>query len=186
MSKMNKQKNAPVITVEAVDLLAFSEAIRYLLGADAADRIATSPRMSKWRGVVDCNDLPSRPVAYYFFSTSRSAMDDVGYYIGTETYDGRLVMLNREVFGIYGVGLPPLSICRWVVLPSSLDVYKIYHPDESIHYYPPDEDFAYQELDHCVNEALADLPKWEFDGGTRAWTLYSKNGDMVFSLEDDK
>ena len=40
-------------------------------------------------------------------------------------------------------------------------------------YFPPDDDFAYEELNHALNEALDCLPAATFDPNTRTWHLGS-------------
>jgi hypothetical protein len=54
-------------------------------------------------------------------------------------------------------------------------------------YYPPDHDFAYQELDHILNQALEDLPfgsfSWAEEG--RVWTIQFDDGEVVWSYNLD-
>ena len=46
-------------------------------------------------------------------------------------------------------------------------------------YCPPDDDFAYQELDHHLQEALKDLPDGRFDPETRAWSIVFDDGEIA-------
>jgi hypothetical protein len=54
-------------------------------------------------------------------------------------------------------------------------------------YTPPDDDFAYQELDHILNQALEDLPfgsfSWAEEG--RVWTIQFDDGEVVWSYNLD-
>lgn len=38
-------------------------------------------------------------------------------------------------------------------------------------YYPPDEDFIYQELEHFLNQAIDELPEYSFDPKAAEWSL---------------
>ena len=46
-------------------------------------------------------------------------------------------------------------------------------------YTPPDDDFAYQELEHHLQEALKDLPSGHFDGETASWSVKFDDGEIA-------
>ena len=142
----------PTATIKAVDLLALKEALEGLV--DEMEHIN-----------------PDGPMSHLEIEVTRDAMDNDGYIIGTESFVGRVKLLDREIFGILDMELPPLSICRWVAIPSSLEVIKIDHPEERDGYCSSDDEFAYQELDSILKAAMDRLPEWDFDPVSKSWWL---------------
>ena len=46
-------------------------------------------------------------------------------------------------------------------------------------YCPPDDDFAHQELEHHLNEAMADLPSGYFNSETASWRVKFDDGEIA-------
>ena len=142
----------PTATIKAVDLLALKEALEGMVSEMG-------------------HTTPHGPVGYLYFEVSREAMDNDGYIIGTESFVGRVKLLDREIFGILDMELPPLSICRWVAIPSSLEMIKIDHPEERDGYCPSDGELAWEELNSTLQAAIEKLPEWDFDPVSKSWWL---------------
>ena len=114
-----------------------------------------------------------------YFYVSRYAMDSIGYHVGYETFEGYLHIFQKRDFQIAGT---PISIFPEVVFPSALvvgDINPAVNEDEYNRgleddseggYCAPDDDFAYQELEHALNQAIKNLPEVVFDIESRVWS----------------
>lgn len=129
---------------------------------------------------------------YLCFLVEREAYNTNGFRVGTEEFTGSIRVFTRRELCLYG---PPQNVFPYVVFPSTLDVYNLDAPDaeweelseeernnEDIEpeclYYPPDNDFAYQELAYVLHMCLKHLPEIEFDKETRTWSC----GDFEHAL----
>ena len=147
--------------------------------------------------------------------TSRFAMDGNGFHVGYETVTYKWIAYSKRELGIAGL---PYLLSSWVVNPNEFEIESKDLPDEEepIHqddcefkddpdsfdncdcaefwngYYPPDDDFFYQEI-HSILEST-NWVEAEFDPDTREWTLgytsfnvgeYQTNKDYADSCNED-
>lgn len=124
---------------------------------------------------------------------SRYAMDGHGYGVGYEYFTISLPLHKKKDFGITGIphALSPNFIFLSQMGSSEIDIKTpevdgtdSFDSDDEAYdegsYFPPDEDFAYHELEYLISMALDHLPEAEFDSETRTWSI----GDHSWSLED--
>lgn len=161
------------------------------------------------------NSEPPIGFTIHVTPTSRFAMDGNGFHVGYETVTYKWKAYSKHELGIAGL---PYLLSSWVVNPNEYEIINKDLPDEEepIHnddcefkddpdsfdncdcaefwegYYPPDDDFFYQEM-----ESILEWANWveaEFDPDTREWTLgytsfnvneYQTNQDYADSCDQD-
>ena len=161
------------------------------------------------------NSEPPIGFTIHVTPTSRFAMDGNGFHVGYETVTYKWIAYSKRELGIAGL---PYLLSSWVVNPNEYEIINKDLPDEEepIHsddcefkddpdsfdncdcaefwngYYPPDDDFFYQEI-----QSILDSTNWveaEFDPDTREWTLgytsfnvneYQTNKDYADSCDQD-
>ena len=176
MAKTDEQLvTLPVGEIKTVDLFAFIKALESAFPFEYDSGVWIGSKGEE----IDVYDFAENHEiglvqAELRFYVGRDAMNENGFRIGTEYFTGRLIMLNRDVVNCHDIGLPPPSICRWVVLPKSINIVDIEAPVEEFYeekdefgelipsYFPPDEEFGFEELRFLVEAAMDQLPKWEF------------------------
>jgi hypothetical protein len=165
-------------------------------------------------------DLSSeqKPIGFtiHVTPTSRMAMDGNGFHVGWESVTYKWKAYSKRELGIAGL---PYLLSSWVVNPNEFEIESKDLPDEEepIHnddcefkdddpdsfdncdcaefwngYYPPDDDFFYQEI-----QSILESTNWveaEFNPDTREWTLgytsfnvneYQTNQDYADSCNQD-
>lgn len=115
----------------------------------------------------------------------RCAMDGNGFIVGDETYTAMLPLHHKRDFGIVGI---PYNLSEYVVLPNAyydIEVEsaiendcKCKEDEECNCYFPPDEDFAYQEIDNIIQQAITNLIEAKFSANNKEWTL----GDYSYKV----
>ena len=161
------------------------------------------------------NSEPPIGFTIHVTPTSRMAMDGNGFHVGWESVTYEWKAYSKHELGIAGL---PYLLSSWVVNPNEYEIINKDLPDEEepIHnddcefkddpdsfdncdcaefwegYYPPDDDFFYQEM-----ESILEWANWveaEFDPDTREWTLgytsfnvneYQTNKDYADSCNED-
>ena len=161
------------------------------------------------------NSEPPIGFTIHVTPTSRMAMDGNGFHVGWESVTYEWKAYSKHELGIAGL---PYLLSSWVVNPNEYEIINKDLPDEEepIHnddcefkddpdsfdncdcaefwegYYPPDDDFFYQEM-----ESILEWANWveaEFDPDTREWTLgytsfnvneYQTNQDYADSCDQD-
>jgi hypothetical protein len=119
-----------------------------------------------------------------WFRFDRVAMNGNGFIIGDEEHTLTWKVFSREELGLH-VGLPS-GLSKWIVSPYFCDLESICppadEPEEELSeedqeafyqgaYYPPEEDFVWQEAIHHIEQALQDMPVAVFNADTRTWTI---------------
>lgn len=161
------------------------------------------------------NSEPPIGFTIHVTPTSRYAMDGNGFHVGYESITYQWKAYSKRELNIGGL---PYLLSSWVVNPNEYEIINKDLPDEEepIHdddcefknnpdsfddcdcaefwngYYPPDDDFFYQEM-----ESILEWANWveaEFDPDTRVWTLgytsfnvneYQTNSDYADSCNQD-
>ena len=107
---------------------------------------------------------------------SRYEMDEMGGHVGYCDWKIIIPVWERKKFPRSGF---PMELDDKLCLPSEFDVEIVSHPTIDEGYYPPDEDFLYQEGDYIIGEILDNLPVAWFDKDTRTWSI----GDHQYALD---
>ena len=129
-------------------------------------------------------------------SISRQATDSVGYVVGTETFLFSFRAFPKEILGIPKNSLVeeryPLSSHAVLFDPSSAGI-SMDHPEpEGDGYFPPDEDFAFQELEGFIGgvswqrfeflvDGDPDDPEW---AGRRCWLMVTESQEKDNTMEE--
>lgn len=137
--------------------------------------------------------------------TGRYAMDQNGYYVGYEYYTARFQLFEKSSLAIRGI---PYNLSRYVVLPKLFDIEIEPATTEPCHcndhkltedinktekeiaedcynftnectcYIPPDEDFAYQEIQQVLEHCISSLIEAEYNPANGTWKL----GDYEYKV----
>lgn len=127
----------------------------------------------------------------------RFAMDGVGFHVGYESVTYQWNCIDKHELGIVGI---PYILSKYVVNPNQFEIVDTDcpEPEEPIHdddcelnsepdgecdcgaieglYYPPDDDFWYQQLDGILDSI--EYPDAEFNLNNRMWSLGELTYDM--------
>lgn len=99
----------------------------------------------------------------------RYTMDDNGMYIGYEIWEAKLGLISASDLGwnntpriIWGANIINVNKC---------DIKLKHHPKKNKYYYPPDEDFGWDEFEHKFNYLVEELERAERVVIDKRWYL---------------
>ena len=207
-SHLNPLNKNTIHHLQFIDLEAFC----YSLGKTGhVESIEIQPEWNN--GKSEENDQDPITGFTIYATTSRYAMDGNGSHVGYETITYRWKAYSKRELGITGL---PYLLSSWVVNPNEFEIESRELPAEDIPehdpecefkaedfcncecaeffegYYPPDDDFFYQEI-----QSILESCNWieaEFNGDTREWTLgftsfnvneYQTNSDYASNCDQD-
>ena len=143
-----EQKNT-IYPLMAIDLTAFIEYLEHERKDYTLVKVNHGKKISKLK-----------------FTLDRYTMDTNGYHIGYEYYHVEIKVYPKKKFNIYGF---PSELSAEVIFPNSF-TYKakcpkpIYNEDKDEYgereclYYPPDDDFIWQEINSFIERGIKEMP----------------------------